>query len=475
MGPADLSTVSLDTQLQSVRKETEFSSLNPRAASFVPKGGNAPVGGAALPQNKSLNPDAKPFRLRGVKGTPQSSASSRDGTPPERALKRGDSKLSVSTPWYPDGIEKGSLQLKHEITAFAQLMQLTDEESEERDQLCTTIQHAVQTYWPESDVFLYGSYRAGTSAPTSAIDLFVDGCHELDANTLTECFARVGSVCSMLCEGDTAFVQVEGSKAVANVSLHAAVGSTSARESVEVMRKWCVQHPVALPVHCVMRQVLEQTGNLDVASGGLSAYALFAAIVASCLAEPTSDPARALLSFCSFFSQADFEIFSIDPILGLVPRVHQEDMLSIIDPVDTSNNLAAGCTKLFQIRTQVQHCWSALMRWSGDAHSDQWKGYKGRTPLSGIISHQQLWGRARALRHTHNDTVPREVKGRPLPLSPSAHPFTPSPVLRSTESPVSAFAGCYGNSSNDSIATVDDSGDALLRDIDAAVANDLLS
>eukprot|EP01065_Artemidia_motanka_P010495 TRINITY_DN15570_c0_g2_i1.p1 TRINITY_DN15570_c0_g2~~TRINITY_DN15570_c0_g2_i1.p1 ORF type:complete len:667 (+),score=61.03 TRINITY_DN15570_c0_g2_i1:286-2286(+) len=389
--------------------------LNPQATAFVPKG----PGGAG-----KLNPAATAF-------TPSQLPSSTPiCTPPTASVSPADSSLTsltspssggsdewltsdgkdgrvvVCTPWYPDGVQKATVQIGDEICAFAALMQLTGPEMDARDRLCETVQSAARRQWPCCTATTYGSYAAGTSSPSSAVDMCIEHCGNIYSSEMYSAFAAVGNIRSMLSDTvETGFCQIDADGTVANVSLHSAASPSPPSRSVSMVRSWISDLSATATVHALLRQVLSQTCNLDVCSGGLSSHALFVMVVSAAKRTNGNDNAALMIEFCRLFgSDFDFSNFSVCVSTPLqVPKVHADDPISVLDPLDESNNLAAGVTRLFQIRAQLQHCLAVLRRWGADIVGcegpkvSKKQGYKGRTPLSGIISHQKLWARAEAV------------------------------------------------------------------------------
>eukprot|EP00755_Sulcionema_specki_P021956 Sspe_Gene.75340::Locus_47079_Transcript_1_1_Confidence_1.000_Length_1289::g.75340::m.75340/K03514/PAPD5_7, TRF4; non-canonical poly(A) RNA polymerase PAPD5/7 len=385
--------------------------LNPTARDFRPMSPSSPMSTSSVAESdgsRGLNPFAKPYsgshdnltQLASGRTTPESTTSrlSRKA----HSTRVIDEKVVVCTPWYPDGVEKSKVKLGLEVEGFCKLVALLPSESAARTQLCEAVEAAAKATWEGSETVVYGSFAVGTSSGSSAVDLSVEGCGDLDEASVCSAMS-FGTVKSILCEGkDSAFAQVEckQSKVVANVSLHKGTPGT-AGAVVDLLKGWLREFPAAVPAHAVLRQVLVQTSNLDVCTGGLSSHALLCMVIALCRRSerPAADmdAAALIIEFCRVFgNEFDYNTRSIDPRTGQEVAKCHDEAISVLDPIDPTNNLATGCTRLFAIRAQLQHCFTALMRWSTDPKNNAIgkRGYKGRTPLSGILSHQKLWNRA---------------------------------------------------------------------------------
>ena len=347
-------------------------------------------------------------------------------------------KVYVSTPWYTKGVDKALVQLSGEIQAFHLFVRLTPTEVAQRESALCAVRASSVNRFPSSSFTPYGSYAVGTAVSSSALDVIMDNCGVLSSEYVKETFSPVGSIKSLMCNDEnTAFVQIESpTGVVVNVSMHKNIGSQAAVCAARACREFFEHHPHAVDVFDVLRQVMSQTGNLEVNTGGLSAYALQVMLIALVTINPMciSTPGSMLLQFCKYYGRDfPFSDYSLCPKRGMIPKRHTQEAISIIDPFDCEGNLAAGCTRAFQIQVQLQHCHSALLRWEGSANGDR-KGYKGRTPLSGVISHQKLWSRSELIQNELEQQAKAAGAAYALPecllsearFSPAA--TTPSPA-----------------------------------------------
>lgn len=298
----------------------------------------------------------------------------------------------VCTPWIPEGRERSALTLSEEVERVAQLVHLTPVERRERaDAISRVTATAAEVFGAGAVVISYGSYASGLSGASSAVDMSIARCGVLTKEAVEKVGSSVGKVLSLLAEG---FAQVEApSGLLINLTFSAGDDATGAAQSAVTVAGWLEQHPAVAQVHAVLRQVLSQTGNLDVSTGGISAYCLLAMIVACARRRTYSDCGALLAECCRLFGENfSFPTEAVDPRSAeACSRPPSSDALWVCDPVTNGNNLSAGCTRLFAIKALLQHCASALTRW--EATAGRRKGYKGKTPLSSILSHQALRSR----------------------------------------------------------------------------------
>lgn len=301
----------------------------------------------------------------------------------------------VVTPWYPNGRSYYSIRLRDEMEDFTTYISLSHEERSKRNALRTSVQAIVGDMgWGDATVKVYGSFAYGLAIPKSAVDLVCENCGTtVDLNSVSAALTARGlNVTSAIaCGGDGGlggFVQAEAYGVEANISF--VPGESLARRTVSLARTWLQEFPAAVPVAMTLRAVLSQSRCDVPRTGGLSAYAILAMVIHVCRTIPAEkmEPGHLLYTFLLMFSQKwDFENCAVDatsevpierPVAGI-------DQVYVCDPLDPNNNIAAGCTRLVQIKAQFKYCLSALGKWDPTAYAH---GYKGRTPLSSVISHR---------------------------------------------------------------------------------------
>eukprot|EP00659_Diplonema_papillatum_P015207 gene15207-23224_t len=359
----------------------------------------------------------------------------------------------VSTPWYPKGVDKSVVMLNEEIAAFHRFMQLTPAEVEKRETFCSVIENLARKTWPAVSFMKYGSFAIGTATASSSIDVMLDRCGAISEKQIKQAFSSVSTIKSLMCnDASTAFAQVESPAGITvNISLHRGTGSAAAQASVAFCNRILHRQKAARAVYSVLRQILTQTGNLEVNTGGLSAYALLAMLGYVATAFAAKSAGQLLLQFCKFYGKEfDFSRFAISAAGAGILRKNSPDLLVVIDPQDPTGNLASGCVRTFQIQVQLNHCYAALLRWE----TCEGTGYKGRTPLSGVLSHQKLWARSEQLEAVKGGLV----KAAAAKAGPKAKPAKKVALpLREMLAPGSPAGSDEGLSSSSDSKEADDS------------------
>eukprot|EP01059_Diplonema_ambulator_P034158 TRINITY_DN750_c0_g1_i1.p1 TRINITY_DN750_c0_g1~~TRINITY_DN750_c0_g1_i1.p1 ORF type:complete len:364 (+),score=109.53 TRINITY_DN750_c0_g1_i1:37-1092(+) len=299
----------------------------------------------------------------------------------------------VYTPWYPEGVSHQSVRLNSELEVYTKHILLSKEERNKRNALRSMVQDVAMMLWCSATVKAYGSFACNISMPCSSLDLVCENCGSIDKVTqqeVVDSFVNKGFTvkgCAPSPSGvGVCYINLEGQGVDINLSF--AEGGSSARQTVQMVRRWLQEFPVAVHVVIALRSILSQAKYDKPATGGLSSYCLLCMVIHTCRATPQPHSADSLLfAFLHMFGQKfDFATQSIHPNESVpVPKAHAA-ALSIIDPFDGSNNLAACCTKVQQIRAQFLYCLMALSKW--DTNAGTRRGYKGRTPVSAVISHR---------------------------------------------------------------------------------------
>eukprot|EP01062_Namystynia_karyoxenos_P024491 TRINITY_DN19557_c0_g1_i2.p1 TRINITY_DN19557_c0_g1~~TRINITY_DN19557_c0_g1_i2.p1 ORF type:complete len:466 (+),score=133.42 TRINITY_DN19557_c0_g1_i2:84-1400(+) len=335
-----------------------------------------------------------------------------------------------ATPWLPERANPSAVTLDGEIQAFVSLVSLSEDELQARSEAVREVHRAAKGAFPKCAAQVYGSLAVGLGVEHSVVDLALLRCGPLTDASARAAAAAAGTVRSFAFgDPNGAFAQIQTAAGVVlNVTYNAGEAPV-AEQSVAVAKRWLARWPGIGGAHAVLRHVLDQTGCLDAVKGGLGSYALLVMLAHAAGASRVSAGASpgALLLYASeyygeTFDFARFRVFadSTHPL----PRTaasHGPQMV-VDDPCQLGNNLAAGCTKLFAIRAQLTYCASTLRRWQGDCLRPA--GYRGRTPLSGLLSYQKQWSRAKAR------------FGREAPASsPSPSPGSgrASPAVRSSD------------------------------------------
>ena len=345
--------------------------------------------------------------------------------PPRKS--QGDQEQTVTTPWYPEGIEKKELRLENEVKAFGDFLQLSVEEDITRKHVIEMVREKASEVYNNGCTFtIFGSYGAGTCCPDSNVNIALENCGKLNKNQLIQ-LGSIGEITSLFCNNyKNALLNLTIDGVIVSINL-ASTYTGEPKTTVDATKRWVNEFPQAIYTHRVLRQVLLQTNNLgDVSTGAINSYSLLCMVVALCRDYPTvTKPSDLLITFAKVYGKEfDFSKYSIDPENGLsTPTRHPEDVMSILEPLGT--NAGAGCSRLYFIKAQLQHCCAALTRWETPGK----RGYSGRSPLSSILSHQRLWARVRELQQKMGQSTPQS-----LPSSSSEEALTVQTAL--SDSPI---------------------------------------
>eukprot|EP01062_Namystynia_karyoxenos_P025723 TRINITY_DN20172_c0_g1_i1.p1 TRINITY_DN20172_c0_g1~~TRINITY_DN20172_c0_g1_i1.p1 ORF type:complete len:541 (+),score=154.88 TRINITY_DN20172_c0_g1_i1:122-1744(+) len=330
----------------------------------------------------------------------------------------------VTTPWIPERVAKDSVHLGDEVTAFTELVTCSPGERAARQALRLSVQSAVNKVSADAVAKMVGMDALGLAVPSAPMQLVVEDCGDLqqarqalaDKAPLLEVVGGHSIEAPLL-------VRAAGMEAEVTF---AQWGSDSRRRAGS-MRRALAQHPAAGPVACVISTVLGPLRCGDPATGGLAPEAVLLMVLHLCARrnaeqlraaeggsqgsgssapEGTREAAAALLLEFFRYYDKDFDFsthsvcpFSAEPMPR--PAAHSGAAVSIIDPVcGSARNPAALCTpsKLWQLQTNYfRHCHQVLTKYEGVVPPGARRGYKGRTPLSTIVSMQPLWRRAAEL------------------------------------------------------------------------------
>ena len=335
-----------------------------------------------------------------------------NGSRPRRkghSPKDSGGEVVVCTPWLPEGCRKYDISLSDEIQIFSKFVRISEQERSIRISVIQSLEQWLKSVFPSAKVCVYGSFAYGTSSPSSAIDLSCELCSGICAvlprsvATLSHTF----KVLNMVCQGSEGFLQVETTTRRVKVNITFSESENKrVKNFTATIQQWLKEFPHARSVHSILRHVISQVRCGDVRTGGLSSCALLVMVIRVCRGCDSSDAAEILHRFlleygCDF----SFEKHAVCGSMRTPGIKHSNDPLFIVDPTDLSNNLSENCTSqmLVQIKSQFLYCQMGLEKWSPTQAGK--RGYKGRTPLSSIISHQSLWDRVDSLQKSTSTDV----------------------------------------------------------------------
>eukprot|EP01059_Diplonema_ambulator_P002241 TRINITY_DN1189_c0_g1_i1.p1 TRINITY_DN1189_c0_g1~~TRINITY_DN1189_c0_g1_i1.p1 ORF type:complete len:376 (+),score=59.49 TRINITY_DN1189_c0_g1_i1:128-1255(+) len=350
-------------------------------------------------------------KLKSIPGATPPGGSFASGARVHIASKRIASGKKVSgvgmvhTPWYPEGVGCDMVNLDSEVADFFKFMTLTPHEISTKMELRTSLQSVISTILPNATVKLIGSFAYGTMLPTSTPDFVLEATppdqipHILDALT------------------DRGFTPTKESQSPETTTLHLVFPDGRARLIIDtrpvsplrriatIVNKWLGEYPEAKPIICLLRHVLGQCKYVG-CEGGLTGYLITLLVIPCCRdvrlesdkqGLPVSPGAVLLRVLTRLGKSFDPTTMAVDPASpSFVPKPHP-DPLSILDPLDPTINTARTCTNFVHVRIQISYILSALEGWRTKLASK--KNYKGRTPLSSIMSHIPLWPRQKELQN----------------------------------------------------------------------------
>jgi len=316
---------------------------------------------------------------------------------PRFSTHNAEGALVVKTPWYPTGRSKTVLKLRDEMWDFHRFMAPSAAERQQTATLRCALQDNTARVCPHATVKLVGSHATGFCLHDSSADFVVEGCDGVaefvggleSSAQLQVLAASVGPTPESSCLSVRAEGAMQG-------EVFFTEGRSEARSTATFLKSQLQKWPSAAPVATVLRTVLRQVRCVDWRTGGISPYVVqLIALDACSKAKDPSDPALCLREALSTFANVDLTSCALAPLSDeLAPPKENSELgceLVVRDPQDPSRNLAVSCRRLVAIRQQLLYCQQALAKWECRGSS---RGYKGRTPLSTIISLQPLWSRS---------------------------------------------------------------------------------
>eukprot|EP01062_Namystynia_karyoxenos_P008172 TRINITY_DN12871_c0_g1_i2.p1 TRINITY_DN12871_c0_g1~~TRINITY_DN12871_c0_g1_i2.p1 ORF type:complete len:649 (+),score=136.15 TRINITY_DN12871_c0_g1_i2:86-1948(+) len=333
---------------------------------------------------------------------------------------------SQVTPWYPAGVNLGSVTLDEELADFAAFIIASPAERTRRLALRGLVHSAVAAAADGATVKVVGPEAHGLVAPGEPLLLSAEGVCEMATGEAAIRAAGLHIVpwAAGPCGGVAALAPC-GTRVEL---LWGPVIAADARRGIADVRRWVQEFsPGASTAYLVLRQVLSQSVST---AGCIGPDTLLMMVLHTCRrvlataapnrarrgprrgrpsAEPQGPPVhacvalnaeRVLRAFLSLFAAGgsfDFSAHSVDPRQGCpVAKQHPEDPLSVLGP-SCALNLAIGCSQvqLGLIQQQLLYLRHALARADSKLASAAGNGPHSNparhTPLSSIVCHDHLW------------------------------------------------------------------------------------
>eukprot|EP00756_Hemistasia_phaeocysticola_P001874 Hpha_TRINITY_DN11297_c0_g1::TRINITY_DN11297_c0_g1_i1::g.167333::m.167333 len=308
-------------------------------------------------------------------------------------------------PWllYAGIPNDGSVSAEQEVAAFASFVAATSGESARRRALRTVVQKIAHIHIsPEATAKLIGSVATGLDNYASGLDIAIETPMELASDSIerlqhgfealgveTEVQMRGAGLCLAVLSHSLQQISPGwvGSDFTAYVYLR--TGNCPERASAQAMRHLLEHYPTHRRVVLVARSILKQMNLID-DNGGLPSHAL--SLMAIALfemlrdRESFGDTGWVLREFFRFYATFDFGSFSISTG-GIIPKVHPEDQMSVIDPA-RGLNAAANTRKLSQITAMFHYVTTCIQRFDRIG---------SRSLLCNIVAHNDLWARMKQL------------------------------------------------------------------------------
>lgn len=347
------------------------------------------------------------------------------------------------TPWYPTGVPNDGVCLEDELLSFDKLQTLTPEEEEARKEVAVALQRIVRPYWSNARVQIYGSLAYGLSNPESAIDIVVEDCGDpAPFEDMLQAASQEGFQISGAFLGDAEWYAKLFAPCGVVVCVSFIRGRSRALQVVSTIRKLGELYPSVAPAYSVVRTLLRQSKCGDAVTGGLPSYAALLMLFKLVRRGPApGSPDGLLTDFLNTFG-GDGPM----PIVGgpgqEAPEGWDPRQLWVTDPLDSSNNVAAGCAKLLQVRSVFRHCACSLEKW---AEQQAYSPHRRRTALSSVIAMRALWPRAGGQPPAPAQAPPQPplLTGSPnAPHASHAVPQTgcPSPPISAAQQPPTDFS-----------------------------------
>eukprot|EP01064_Diplonema_japonicum_P006325 TRINITY_DN1420_c1_g2_i1.p1 TRINITY_DN1420_c1_g2~~TRINITY_DN1420_c1_g2_i1.p1 ORF type:complete len:396 (+),score=36.86 TRINITY_DN1420_c1_g2_i1:90-1277(+) len=267
--------------------------------------------------------------------------------------------------------------LKRDIVDFVNYMQLSEQETEERDAVVASVTQCIAMVKPEavvSDPFKQ------IALPGARVDLMVRNAGDF------------GNLATLLTpHTESPKHETDGTVAFTFRKFSVCLKEASLTDVEPIIGKYLEEIP-QLRATIVLIQAILQQCNLVHVVGGLDLWTLIVMLVAVYVRYNSveNSASRLFMDFLACFGWAfDYAMHGVD--LNLLssgsnwPVKQHDSFLSVSDPLNPSVNLSASASRAQQLRATFQYCYVSLSKWE---HGNT--THKYISPLANIIAHKKL-------------------------------------------------------------------------------------
>lgn len=343
----------------------------------------------------------------------RSSATSDEGSDDD-ALPHKRQDHNREFPWIRKGHDHSnekdiSRWLTKEIRDFVAYMSPHEAEIRARNDAVSRIRQAVKDLWKDAEAYVFGSFATDMYLPGSDIDIVVlskqgnltnPSCMHLLAHKLrTMSMATNMQVLTKTRVPIIKFVEIRS-----KINIDISFERTNGVQAVALIRKWQQSYPALRHLAIVIKHFLARRGMNEVHTGGLGGLSVICLVVSFLANHPrissgTIDAADnlgpLLIEFFELYgSSFNYEQLGLS-MTGSMPYLRKDDYialqnrnqfaLSILDPLDSTNNLSRGSFNLSGIRQAFRGAFTMLCTRCYEANSLRPKWRRGMSLLGNII------------------------------------------------------------------------------------------
>uniref|UniRef100_A0A7S1NBM9 Polynucleotide adenylyltransferase n=1 Tax=Eutreptiella gymnastica TaxID=73025 RepID=A0A7S1NBM9_9EUGL len=255
-------------------------------------------------------------------------------------------------------------RFSQEILDFVRFMELSPAEKHKRNHVVEQVRGIVVSLWPGISVDIFGSWVCGLCLPSSDVDLTINSTLSIEAiSPLVSALQVYGFKCKFLAHATVPIIKFTHLET--GVRGDISFGLVNATRSARLVQEFLQVYPAAKPLTIVIKTILRGAGLNNVYSGGLSSYAITLLVISFLQMHPYYKLPEArdryalsdlLIDFLIFYGK-DFNYHStaLSVLNGgqycvKQPNQEQSLLLSIIDPLDASNDVCKGSFSISSVR-----------------------------------------------------------------------------------------------------------------------------
>ncbi|KAH3681053.1 hypothetical protein WICPIJ_007967 [Wickerhamomyces pijperi] len=325
--------------------------------------------------------------------------------------------VNSSTPWIKQHDHSAQKEiadwLNLEIQDFIAYISPSKDEIETRNRVVRTLKEAIQDFWRDCEVHVFGSYATDLYLPGSDIDMVVvSPDRSYDSRnylySLSTFLKREGLAIKVEVIAKAKVPIIKFTEPSSNIHIDVSFERTNGIDAARTINQWLDETPGLRELVLIVKQFLSTRKLNDVHLGGLGGYSTICMVysflklhprLSTCHISPLENLGVLLIEFFELYGRNfGYDNVAIcvaeDGVCYLKKKYYPElqnrnpFQLAIQDPSDPSNNISRGSYNIADIKKAFSGAFSLLVNSCYDLNKADFKERLGKSILGNVLKYK---------------------------------------------------------------------------------------